>query len=291
MVEVTATISNPSPDLDASGAHVALTLPEGVELVAGDRDQPLGTLSAGGAPMSAKWMVRGTSDGLKHLVATVEASAYGSTLSGRGVTDIAIDAAGPAVTLAAPTGTSTSDALALAWGAIDPAGVTAYDVEVSLNGAPFVPWLTGTTETHASYVGSRGNRYRFRVRARDAFGNDSPFSESGDVAIATTPPPPPAARAPAHLALTSTARRARRLTVRGVLDPRATGAISLALSARAGRHSLTVRARSIARRGHFGAALRLPPAALRRHTASLTLAYAGDRLFSPQRKRLTIRWR
>src|SRR4051812_12999736 len=61
-IQVNATVANPSPDLTAENAEVMLTLPAGVELVAGSQAQSLGTLQKQGSPgesATASWTVRG----------------------------------------------------------------------------------------------------------------------------------------------------------------------------------------------------------------------------------------
>ncbi len=50
-------------------------------------------------------------------------------------------------------------------------GLKSFDVQVQEDGAEWVDWLTGTTDTHRGYDGLAGHRYAFRVRARDNVGN------------------------------------------------------------------------------------------------------------------------
>lgn len=52
-------------------------------------------------------------------------------------------------------------------------GITSYDVSVSVNGGPFVPWLTDTQEMLAVYSGLYGQHLEFRVTARDLLGQRS----------------------------------------------------------------------------------------------------------------------
>jgi spore germination protein YaaH/flagellar hook assembly protein FlgD len=59
----------------------------------------------------------------------------------------------------------------VAWTGLDDlAAVDRYDVQVSADGGTWAPWLTATTATSASFEGSPGHGYAFRVRARDTNG-------------------------------------------------------------------------------------------------------------------------
>lgn len=50
-------------------------------------------------------------------------------------------------------------------------GVTSFDVEVSVDGGPWTPWLTGTTAGADVWLGRDGRGYAFRARAKDGKGN------------------------------------------------------------------------------------------------------------------------
>ena len=53
-----------------------------------------------------------------------------------------------------------------------PAGIVSYDVQYRPDPAgAWTPWLTGTSETSATFTGTGGQAIAFRVRARDAAGN------------------------------------------------------------------------------------------------------------------------
>jgi serine protease AprX len=93
-VTVTATVANPSPDLSAEDAQVALTVPSGVELESGEQTKRLGTLQPNGSG-SAQWTVRATSAGLKHLIATTTASRYGSAFGSSAVASLETKAPNP----------------------------------------------------------------------------------------------------------------------------------------------------------------------------------------------------
>lgn len=301
-VTVTAAVANPSADLAAPNAQATLDVPAGVQFVRGQQTQALGTLATR-ASATATWTVRGTADGLKQLTATATTSVYGTTLTGTASQPLSVDAAPPQVTLAAPPATSANRALAIAWGATDPgAGVAHYDVEVSADGAAFSPWLTATGETSATFVGSAGSRYRFRVRASDRFGNLSDFLVSNEVAIALDPtggastgPGPNGGTQPARanpaLKLTTIRWNGRALTLAGSVRREATGEVRARWSAnaRGARHSMRGRARI--RAGRFRIALRIPRRARGARRAHLTLTYAGDARFAPATRRLVLRSR
>jgi hypothetical protein len=50
-------------------------------------------------------------------------------------------------------------------------GIATYDVYVSDNGGPFTPFLTGTSQTSATFTGQVGHTYGFYSAATDAAGN------------------------------------------------------------------------------------------------------------------------
>ncbi len=66
---------------------------------------------------------------------------------------------------------STDLAVTVRWGAADDGTIVNYDVDVSTDGGAWSAWLRSTTATSASWLGTAGHRYAFRVRARDASGN------------------------------------------------------------------------------------------------------------------------
>lgn len=56
-------------------------------------------------------------------------------------------------------------------------GLAGFDVQVRQGSAgTWQPWLSGVSDTGASYTGQRGQAYSFRVRAIDAAGNVSPWA-------------------------------------------------------------------------------------------------------------------
>lgn len=84
-VTITATLANPSGDLEGEDASVTLDVPPGVELLTGESTQHLGTLTTLGQPgntATATWTVSSTGDGSHDLTARAEASKYGESFRG-----------------------------------------------------------------------------------------------------------------------------------------------------------------------------------------------------------------
>ena len=67
-------------------------------------------------------------------------------------------------------------AFQVAWTGTDASGIASYDVQVSVNGGSWYPWLTKTTKGSAIYPALDGRGYAFRVRARDPKGNTSSWT-------------------------------------------------------------------------------------------------------------------
>ena len=303
-IDVTADVANPSTDLTAEDANVTLELPAGVELVGSDATQPLGTLATEGAAGDhavAHWTVSGTAGGVNQLVAIASASRYGSTFTSAATGSFSIDATPPAVTLTA-TPPTDGTVIQLAWGATDEgAGVGSFDVDVSTDAGPFVPWLTATSLTSSAYDGARGSRYRFRVRATDSFGNVSQYVVSPEIAIGASAPPKggdddgpggggggginrPARQSP-KLKITRVGDKGRRLTVRGTVARAANGKVTAVWRGRANRGA---RGSTYAKRRAFRLVLRLPA---HTHRGRLNVTYLGDDRFSRQSRSVIVRSR
>ena len=109
--------------------------------------------------------------------ASTSATRYGSTFHSSATAAFSVDARPPAVTVAAATAPPGAHTVEFAWGATDDSPVTRFDIESSINGGPFSPWLTATPETSGQLAAVPGNRYRVRVRATDEFGNTSEFEQ------------------------------------------------------------------------------------------------------------------
>jgi hypothetical protein len=296
-VTVTATIKNPSPELPADNATATLALPTGVELVSGDQTQPLGTLGVKGNSRdhaTARWTVRGTTDGLKRLVITATAAKYGSTFRSSTAAAFTVDAEPPTVTIAVPSTPSAPDpGIPVQWSASEPA---TFDVDVADSSDSFVGWLAGTSQTAATYPGSPGGIFRFRVRATDAFGNASPFVES-DAVVVTRPEiqlPPPTPENPVRtdrwpeLRVAVVRRTKTRIVIQGTVARGASGRITAAWSRRGRR---LARATTKARRGAFALSLRLARATARLSDGTIVVTYARGHGFAAQTRRVAIRTR
>jgi hypothetical protein len=310
LVRVDSVVANPSPDLTAETAQVTLNLPAGVELVAGPQTQTLGTLQTRGTAgdrATASWMVRGTSTGLKQLIATTSTTRYGATFRSSATASFAVDAEPPDVTVAAPAGSTAETSIPVSWSAADAgSGVASFDVEASTNGAPFTPWFTATTGTSAAYPASPGNTYRFRVRATDSFGNTSQYVTTADVAVTraggetgtnspTGQPPPPGDAGGGllspELKIIAIRRQGARLLVRGSVARGANGKVTARWTARVRDRRHVARASAYAQLRSFRLTLAIPRAARVIRRADLVLDYLGGDGFASQTSRLAVRWR
>jgi serine protease AprX len=305
-VTVVADVTNPSPDLTAENANVTLKLPAGTELMGGSQTQSLGNLETKGAPGDraiASWTVRGTTDGVKQLVATTTASRYGSTFSTSAGGSFAVDAVPPRVSIVTPQSPLDGTTIPIAWGATDERSrVASYDLDVAVAGGPFTPWLAATTRTTATYAGVAGRRYKFRVRATDALGNTSQYVTSAEIALLSPTVDPTAAnplpgksgtasRASPELKVTRLRLKGRRLVVRGVVARGANGKVTAAWAGidhgrRRGAHASTY-----ARQRSFALVLKLPRPRTSANHGRLTVTYVGDRQFATQSIRLNLRAR
>jgi hypothetical protein len=301
---VTATVRNPSDDLTAENASVALELPAGVELVNGEQTRNLGTLATDSAPQTFTWTVKGTTDGLKDVIARAEASRYGETFTGTATDSFTVDETGPAPTLATPAGRTADSRLPVTWGATDAySPVTTYDVEASIDGGAWGPWLAATNETQGTYSASSGHRYRFRVRATDSLGNVSSWVESGETTVnsatsgppptgnptPTNPTPPTPAKSSAALGLAAVKRSGSTIRISGKVASGATGRVFVTYSARVGRKTYKTRATAASlKRGRFTATLKLPAKLRKVRRGTLEIRYAGDSNFAAQTLKRTV---
>ncbi len=85
-----------------------------------------------------------------------------------------LDTAGPTSSVQPLPGVEPSTNFTVSWSGQDEtggSGLAFYDVYVSDNGGAFTPWLTGTTQTSATYPGTNGHTYGFYSVATDNVGN------------------------------------------------------------------------------------------------------------------------
>lgn len=297
-VQVMAEVRNPSPDLSAESATATLDLPPGVELAPGSNPstQAVGDLAPGGSAVVA-WTVHANGDALNRIAVATRASRYGETFQGQADASFTSDGTAPSIAIAAPAGRSTDLALAVSWsGADSGSGLRDFDVDVSTDDGPFVPWLSGTTAISATYGGSPGRRYRFRVRATDRLGTASGYAVSDEVAVVAPPgpppPPPPVVNPPVTkgspgMRVRSIVRRGSRIQIAGTMSRNAFRRLTFELKGSAGRRGVRERGTTFPRAGRFKLSLRVP----RGFTGTLTLRYEGDDALAAGATRVKLRRR
>jgi flagellar hook assembly protein FlgD len=88
------------------------------------------------------------------------------------------DTTAPQAGIAAfPAATQPDEGFVVRWKAVDDwSGIASSDVQVSVDGGRWVDWLPSTKATSATFLGTDGHGYAFRVRARDGKGNASPWN-------------------------------------------------------------------------------------------------------------------
>jgi probable HAF family extracellular repeat protein len=98
---------------------------------------------------------------------------------------ISIDATKPFSHVAALPATASAASFSVSWSGFDSlSGIATYTIFSSDNGGAFVPWISGTTATQATYIGVAGHTYRFYSIATDAAGNQEPAKTSPEAATA-----------------------------------------------------------------------------------------------------------
>lgn len=95
-----------------------------------------------------------------------------------------VDHAAPQAGIAALPATSLDEGIVVAWAAADVSAVKAYDVQVSVDGGAWAPWLTATRSRTDVWLGADGHAYAFRVRATDAKGNVGAWNVTSTAAAA-----------------------------------------------------------------------------------------------------------
>jgi RHS repeat-associated protein len=110
---------------------------------------------------------------------------------------ITIDAGPPTSTVAPLPATETSADFTVSWSGQDDAGgsgIASYDVYVSDNGGQFVPFVTSTTQTSATFQGANGHTYAFFSVATDNVGHvqatPTIAQAATKVAVSTSPGTP-----------------------------------------------------------------------------------------------------
>ncbi|MFI5454955.1 MAG: RHS repeat-associated core domain-containing protein [Isosphaerales bacterium] len=89
---------------------------------------------------------------------------------------VTIDATAPTSSVKPLPATTTSTSFTVSWSGSDGAGsgIASYNVFVSNNGGPFTPFLTGTTQTSATFTGQFDHTYGFYSVATSNVGNVQP---------------------------------------------------------------------------------------------------------------------
>lgn len=176
-VTVTTTVQNPSADLALTGTSAQLTLPAGATLISGVNPQSLGAIAVNGTAV-ASWTIQVTTPGTKTLTAAATGTTFGETFNGTSSADVTPDSTPPALSVNPPPTWSTTTSPTFTWSATDgQTAVTGYDVETNLNNGAWNPLLTLTALTTTSITGTEGQELGLRVRAHDAAGNVSAWSE------------------------------------------------------------------------------------------------------------------
>ena len=106
-----------------------------------------------------------------------------------------IDTAVPISSVSALPVTETTPSFTVSWSGNDGggSGIASYNVYVSENGGAFTPFLTGTTQTSATFTGVVGDSYSFFSVATSNVGLVQPTPAAGQATtkvVALSPPPP-----------------------------------------------------------------------------------------------------
>ncbi len=106
---------------------------------------------------------------------------------------VTIDSVAPTSSVASLPALSSTNAFTVNWSGTDDAGgsgLASYTIFVSNDGGPFVPWLTNTTDTSASYVGLDGHTYGFFSIATDNVGNQETIKTAPEASTTVDVAPP-----------------------------------------------------------------------------------------------------
>jgi hypothetical protein len=101
---------------------------------------------------------------------------------------VKIDATKPVSHVTALPATESTFTFPVSWTGTDAtSGVRDFSVYVSDNSGPFTAWLTHTTATQASFVGTFQHSYSFFSTARDAAGNEELLKATADASTKVQP--------------------------------------------------------------------------------------------------------
>ncbi|MBJ7354819.1 MAG: hypothetical protein JHC98_08345 [Thermoleophilaceae bacterium] len=187
-VQITASVENTSNDLTLEDFSMTLDLPPGTSLNTGGATSPTTPYDVGaGETTTVIWLVDNLTSGAKTFSATATGTAYGETFTGSDSTSLDVDATPPSLAVSGMPTWSTTTQPFFQWAGSDSQSAVKYDVEESIDGAPFSPLLTATEQTSISLPGTEGQNIRLRIRAVDSFDNASDWTEVGTTIDAVGP--------------------------------------------------------------------------------------------------------
>lgn len=167
---------------------MTLDLPPGTSLNIGGATSPTTAYDIGaGETTTVIWIVDNFTAGTKSFTANASGTAYGENFTGSDSASLDVDATPPGLAVSSMPAWSTTTQPLFQWAGSDSQSSVDYDVEKSIDGTPFAPFLTGTVQTSISVPGSEGQNIRLRIRAVDAFGNASGWTEVGTTIDAVGP--------------------------------------------------------------------------------------------------------
>lgn len=147
----------------------------------------------------------------------------------------------------------------------------------------------GLNLTHA-YVNP--GTYTVTARASDRYGVTTTVTRQITITPAQTGRDPAPTRTAARLKITRANRRGAKVTVRGTIDRRARGKVTIVYTQRAKRRSITVRRTATIAKGTWRAAVRLPRALTRgkaaRTKGTVTVTFAGTAAIDRARATRTV---
>jgi alpha-tubulin suppressor-like RCC1 family protein len=138
------------------------------------------TRAVSAATTSTDWT--GLTNGVTYTITVHATNAKGNSPESAPVTAIPDDGLPPVPAISAPGGVvRLALGVPVVWSATDDGGIAHYDVRrraAPWNGAlaAFLPYLSATTATSATYRGSYGHTYCFGVRAQDRAGHVSAYT-------------------------------------------------------------------------------------------------------------------
>ena len=140
---------------------------------------------------ATKWYKSFALDAGSHTLAVKAKDAAGNA-SAAVMLNIIMDAAPPAVNFAAIDSVQKHREFLVSWSGMDKISaensdeqaVKYFDIDWrDMSTSTYESWFIATTSASAVFAGDNGHTYRFRVRATDAAGNVSEWSESADIAV------------------------------------------------------------------------------------------------------------